>query len=239
MLTSMLCAAAASAVTIGIGSDADTWLRDDVVRGANEYMDVRGGSIDFAGYVRFDLSGLSIDTLDEASLTLTISGGASRNDTLTTGRFGLYGLNNVAGNTPQNWDEATLSETGTNPVGAEWNGVVPLDLTGGRVIDLDMETVAGITETLNPSGGSAVAGTTITITGAPLVAFLQSRIDDDGLVTFILANNDGSDRGYGLATKENVNADWHPVLELTYVPEPTTLALLGLGSLLSLRRRNR
>ena len=212
----MILGAAAQADTVSLGSDADTYLRDDVVRGDLTFMDVRGGGVDFAGYLRFDFSSLGAIDISDASLTLTVSGGASRNDTLVTGRFGLLGLNDIAGNTSQSWDEATLSETGTYPVGSEWNGVVPMDLTGGRVTDLDMESVTGIVENLSAS--SPDPGTTITITGPPLVAFLQARADAGGLVTFILANNDGTDRGYGLATKENTTAGYPPVLDLTYTP---------------------
>lgn len=212
----MIPVAAAYADTVSLGSDADTYLRDDVARGDLTFMDIRGGGVDFAGYLRFDFSSLGAIDISDASLKLTVSGGASRNDTLVDGRFGLYGLNDITGNTSQSWDEVTLTETGTNPVGSEWNGVVPMDLTGGRVTDLDMATVPGIVETLSAS--SPDPGTTITITGPPLVAFLQDRADAGGLVTFILANNDATDRGYGLATKENTTADYPPVLDLTYTP---------------------
>jgi hypothetical protein len=189
--------------------DADTYLRDDTVRGDYEFMDVRGGGNDFAGYLRFNLAELGATTINDASLTLTVSGGASRNDTVTNGRFALYGLNNVAGNTPQNWDETVLMDTNT---GQEWDSSMPMTtaLTNGWITDLD-DNVAGITEICE--GGAP--GDTITISGAPLVAFLQSRLNDNGLATFILCNDDGSDRGYGIATKENSTSTWAPALVLS------------------------
>jgi hypothetical protein len=170
--------------------------------------------MDFAGYLRFDLSEVAAQgagTLQNVSLVLTISGGASRNDTPTTGRFALYGLNNVAGNTPQNWSETVLMDTNT---GQEWNSVMPMTtaLTNGWITDLD-DNVAGISEVIS----GTVVGSTITISGAPLDAFLQSRIDDGGLVTFILANDDGSDRGFGIGSKENATVAYRPRLRLTYV----------------------
>jgi len=206
----------ASAATIMLGAHADTYLRDATVRGGFEFMDVRGGSVDFRGYLRFDLSSLSGQTITGASLKLTVSGGASRNDTLVGGRYATYGLNNDVGNTPQNWDEGTFvpADKGTEDVVA---------LMG--VTDLD-DNVAGISEVLVPAAGSADPGTTVTVSGAPLVSFLQGRLGDSGLATFILSNDDASDRGYGLATKENVNEAYRPMLTIDYVPEPSSLVLL-------------
>src|SRR3972149_1723978 len=107
-----------------------------------------GGSSDFRGYARFDLSSLGSITITGASMKYTVSGGASRNDTIINGRYATYGLNNVVGNTPQNWDETTLVPTlkGTEDVAT---------LTG--VTDLD-DNVAGVSEGLNPAPGRAGGG---------------------------------------------------------------------------------
>jgi hypothetical protein len=220
---------------ITLGSNADTYLRDATVRGGLAFMDVRGAAIDFRGYQRFDLATLGVGSeITSATLTYTVSGGASRNDSLVNTRFALYGLNNVAGNTPQNWDEATFvpASKGTEDV---------TTLTG--VTDLD-DNVAGISEVLNPAAGSANPGTTVTISGAPLVSFLQNRLDDGGLATFILSNDDATDRGFGLASKENATEAWRPTLTIEFdrIPEPSTFALIvtGLGVAASglLRRRS-
>ncbi|HPB91971.1 MAG TPA: DNRLRE domain-containing protein [Anaerohalosphaeraceae bacterium] len=207
-----------SRTIIDTTSDADTYLRGETPRGSYEFMDIRGGSVDFAGYLRFNLSELTMmghGTIKDAVLTLTVSGGASRNDKATNGRFALYGLNTVTGNTPQNWNEATLTAANA---GQEWDGTVPMTtaLNNGWITDLD-DNVAGISEVISGTGD---VGDTITISGAPLEAFLQSRVEDNGLVTFILANDDNSaDRGYGIGTKENANLDYRPKLKLTYVQE--------------------
>ena len=87
----------------------------------------------------------------------------------------------------------------------------------------------GISELFNPVAGSAAAGTTVTVSGAPLVAFLQSRVGDGGLATFILSNDDATDRGYALASKENATEAYRPLLTIEYVPEPATLVLVGLA----------
>jgi hypothetical protein len=195
-------------------SSNDTYLRDATVYGSAEYVDVRGGSVDHAGYIQFDLSSLSAlgpGTLQNVSLTLRKVAG-TRNDTITTGRFSLHGLNNIPGNTPQNWSETTLTENGTVAAGQEWNGAVPMTnaIANGWITDLDGD-VPGISE--------VIANDVITITGSALESFLQSRINDGGLVTFIVACEDSNDRGYGIASKENATPEYRPRLQLTYVLE--------------------
>jgi hypothetical protein len=210
----------AEGATLSLASNADTYLRDATVRGALGFMDVRGAAIDFRGYLRFDLSAIPAgSTINSATLVLTQVTGASRNDATNSGRFALYGLDNVAGNTPQNWDEATfvIGAKGTEDV---------TTLTG--VTDLD-DNVAGITETFV----GASPATVVTVTGAPLANFLQSRFGDGSLATFILSNDDATDRGYGFGTKENANLLAHPVLtiDFTPVPEPGTLGMLVLSGM--------
>jgi hypothetical protein len=220
------CSNSAKAATIPLASSADTYLRDATIRGALGFMDVRGAAIDFRGYLRFDLSAIPAgSTINSATLVLNQVTGASRNDAIVGGRFALYGLNNVAGNTPQNWDEATfvIGTKGTEDVTA---------LTG--VTDLD-DNVAGITETIAGAAGAS----TVTVSGAPLASFLATRFGDGGLATFILSNDDATDRGYGLGTKENANAATHPVLtiDFTPVPEPGTLGMLLLNGVAAIIAR--
>lgn len=93
-----------------------------------------------------------------------------------------------------------------------------------------MEDGVEVTETI-------AGGTVVTITGNALIAFLQSRVNDNGLVTFITTYPGTEGRGYGLATKENATAAYQPMLQITYIPEPATMVLLGLGGLLSIRRK--
>ncbi len=210
---------------IAVGSTADTWMvKDDPnAHGALDYMVVHGGNSDRTGYVRFDLSGLNVQSIKGATLTLFVHGSIPkppyRNDSCVTGRFALYGLNNIPGNTAQDWDEAVLTSAAT---GAEMDWATgAVVTTGGQAVDLD-DGVAGITETVAPtaSPGNASLGATVTITGDALVSFLQSRVDDNGLVTFILKNDDSADRGYGLCTKEFVDEAYRPKLALTAIVKP-------------------
>ncbi len=191
---------------------ADTCMRDSTPRGADGLMDIHG-SAGRAGYVRFDLSALTAmgpGTVENATLTFMKTTGGARNDTIVTSRVGLKGLDDVVDNTVQNWGEMTLS---TDNVGLEHPGSGDYDTS--KITDLDAENGAAVVETI-VNGGAA--GGTITITGADLEAFLQGRVDDNGLVTFIMSFPGTSGRGYALATKENTAGHAAPLLELTYVP---------------------
>jgi hypothetical protein len=200
----------ATAETANLAAAADTYLRDNTDRGTVPFMDVRGGGVDFRGYLRFDLSSVPIDTITAATLTLYQVDGASRNDTITTGRFALYGLNDVVGNTPQNWIETGAGYLNTDNIGLE----SVTALTG--VTDLD-DDVAGITETVV---GAAPDGV-VTVSGDALAAFLQTRSSSGGMVTFILSNDDAIDRGFGIGTKEARSLQpARPVLSLTYTTVP-------------------
>lgn len=217
LVVALLPAICLADVTATITSVADTGIRDATnTYGSDPFMYIYGSPYHM-GYVRFDLNPLSVYSVLDAQLVMTVSGGAPRNDTLTTGRFAPYGLNNIAGNTPQDWDEATLNRSNTG-LEVDWatdGGAMDF----GRITNLDADDGVGTTETLvtAPDGGWA-AGTTITLTGQPLVDFLQSRVDDNGLVTFIIRQRDAGGRGYGLATKENATVEYWPRLEITYVP---------------------
>lgn len=222
LLFSVLSLMAYADVTTTVTSAADTGIRDATnTYGADPYMYIYGAPYHM-GYVRFNLAPLSIYTVLNAQLVMTVSGGAPRNDSLVTGRWAVHGLNNVSGNTPQDWNELTLNRSNTG-LEVEWTGQT-LDIAGGRVTNLDADDGVGTTETIvNGPGGSYAAGTTLTLvdsaTGSkPLVNFLQSRVNDNGLVTFIIRQDAGGSRGYGLATKENATQTYWPYLQITYIP---------------------
>ena len=134
------------------------------------------GTSDRVAYLRFDLSGLTIEDLTDATLTLYKQPG-SRNDTIVTPRFKNYGLTNAAGNTSQTWDESTLS---TANVGVEYTNVGGDGVDVSQLFNLDADNGANITESINNTTGAPQ-----TLTGPDLVAFLESRVADEGLVTFI------------------------------------------------------
>lgn len=210
---------------------ADTYVRNQPGTENNNYGTVDHvylysytGSRDYYGYVRFDLSSLGLGTqIMDASLTFTKVQTTERNDTLTAGRFRALGLLDVAGNTPQNWDELALT---WNTKGLEYVSENTYDAT--RVVDFD-----------GTAGNEVVTTTTATISGPNLVSFLNNRLAADGLATFIVdfATTE-SGRGYGLGSKENSDQATRPQLTVV-VPEPTTIGLGLAGLVLLLSRRSR
>ncbi len=200
--------------TVAVGSDADTWLRDGQGPfGGGTYM-YTAGNYNYVSYLRFDLSAYDDADITDASLTLTKDPTAPRADTLITGRFALHGLNNVAGNTSQNWDESTLTSA---LAGDEWDIDTAMvdSIADGRVVNLDGDD-AGINII------ESTDGTTMTVTGADLDSFLQARANDGGLATFIITFGDYTSRGIGYSTKEHTTESVRPVLEITYTPNATS-----------------
>ncbi|HLP77047.1 MAG TPA: DNRLRE domain-containing protein [Candidatus Paceibacterota bacterium] len=227
--------------TNSLVSSADTFVRFGVNQNVNygtaNYLDLyaNGTARDYFGYVRFDLSTIPLDAVvTGATLTFTkVDGlGSTRSDGITTARFRVLGLNNVAGNTPQDWSETGLT---FDTRGSEWTAANTFD--AARVTDFD--GALG-----NESVSGSASGSTASISGNNLVLFINGFLSS-GAVTFI-ADQAGTDagRGYGLATREYgaTSATAVPTLTLVYtVPEPSSLAVLGLGGFLIAvaRRKNR
>jgi hypothetical protein len=206
--------------------EADTFVRFGINQNVNygtlEYLDLFGNGTarDFFAYVRFNLSALPPEAqIMDATLRFTKVTGGTRNDTLTTGRFRVLGLNDVPGNTPQNWDELTLT---FDTIGAEWVSANTYD--PNRITDLD-----GANEVADNTTGIASIG------GPALVNFLTTRLAAGGLVTFIVdfATTEAG-RGFAFGSRENSNPDARPQLTVAWIPEPAMPALLALGAFLLL-----
>ncbi|MCP5531641.1 MAG: PEP-CTERM sorting domain-containing protein [Akkermansiaceae bacterium] len=240
----------ASAATVNLSASADStvWYRvgqwDNLLSGSYDQVDFYsfsdGSAISAFGYFQFDLSSLGggpTISIDSVTLTLTqvatnpdyegIGSHSTRNDALTTDRVQLYGLADVAGNTPQNWTEGlSYAQTGGEMnLSVEANAskaADPFNVAGGRAVDFS---------TLD-----SVSSGVVTLTGGSVASFVQSRYNDDGFVTFLLDFN-ASGRGAAVYSSEATSGQ--PVLSITYsvVPEPSAALLGGLGLIGLLRRR--
>jgi hypothetical protein len=151
-------------------------------------------------------------------------------------------LNDVVGNTPQDWNEATLSY---NTSGDE----VPGD---GDATTQDLGTIGtsgtedlwllGDLPGLNPNPG----GESVDFSSTELVDFLNSRAG--GLATLLIVNSDGTNRELLFGTREAAGSA--PTLTinptggalaasntLAAVPEPSTAMLLTIAMACGLARR--
>lgn len=163
---------------------ADTEIRYGANMGINyggsEQLTTRQNDVaprDFVAYIRFDLSSIS-GSITDATLAMTRAGG----DSLAAERVRFLGLDNVAGNTAQDWDEDTLT---WNTAGAEINtNIYPDPVVGSspfhissRVTDFESGT-SNIVET--------VTDTKAAISGTALAEWLEARRKDGGMATLIV-----------------------------------------------------
>ena len=208
--TATLAPAALKAVAIAGDAGAPTFTAQNV--GASYELRARdfatGAVRNNVVYLRFDLSSLKKTIFQTASITFNRVAG----DTLTTGRFSLYGLQNVTGNLAQEW-------TATNfAYGAEFDpsmfydafastGVCPIN--GANVADFSQQ--------------EAVSGNAATLNTQAFMDFLQARANAGGSATLILgmpsqgANND---KKLSYAFAGYADATLPVSLKVTYSPVP-------------------
>lgn len=178
------------------------------------------GSTTRKGYIRFDTSSIT-GAVTAASLDLVVSqidSGIGNNDQTIY----IYGLTDE---TLDNWAPATTT----------WANA-PANNTGSAYqADLTKASLLGTFKLDHNGDKAAPVGTVVGLSNQALINFLNS--DTNGRVTFILGRT-GTGGGLNLLFASDTHATLAPPT-LTIVPEPATLATLGLWGLIAVGRRRR
>ncbi|WP_227021219.1 DNRLRE domain-containing protein [Oceaniferula marina] len=207
---------------------------DTVIHGAetiitNKY-DIGGGVHVRIGYLKFDLSAYAGQTITSAQLTLTAAGtsGAIPDNTA----FTLYGLKGTAAG--NDWSEDTLTGADRPAGNGHGNHLDENDLYSGSASGL-------LSFNASPADGGVF---NIGAGNADLLSFLNAtkELTTGNVVTFMFnlssADNDNTMNWY---TKEDVgigSGSRGSTLSLA-VPEPSSVALLGLGGIALIMRRRK
>jgi hypothetical protein len=245
VLLGLLCAAVAQAagfdVTTAFGSGADGYIQNDSSKGPtvttgmtyNRGMEMRNylsGTTDRLKmlYLRFDISSVPSDKLAGAILKLNVNNMNSCSIFAET--WDVYGLIDETGD---NWTESTTSYSTAPGLVSAPLGSYAFD--PARMTKLGIMSVNALKSTAAlPTQGLKVSNTT----DLNLDSFIAA--DTNKLLTFAIINtNTCSANGDVWFTSKDSTAQYliGPLPTLTFVPEPATMLILGLGSLMVVRRK--
>ncbi len=185
--------------TITLDTVADTyvnaWITDDTPAdiayglNTNGWMTIRSRATAptyrmQVCYIRFDLTNYT--SLDAATLILTELEESSAGANVAN----VYGLPDVAGLTPQNWNEATLTY---NTTGDEL--IVPFPTNAYPLVTSNLVSLGVLPDT------SGVEGSTVSFSSAALDSFLETRLGNTA--TLLLVQPYDRDRQIAFATRES------------------------------------
>jgi hypothetical protein len=227
-------------ITTATGNGADVSIQNDSQNMGTSAVVFNGAGADFRRFdmtrakgvlLRFDISTLTGD-LNDAMLSFDYNHNRDRN-------LLVIGLTDES---LDNWDEATTAYNNAPGILQPVDGGNAYD-SGLFSLDNSKITLLGQTPILDTRNfpplapnGRALHSTDPMV--VPLGTFLSS--DTNGLVTFLLfhAVTDNNATG-NITTKESTTGFRAPTLSTIAIPEPSALALLGIGglALVGLRRK--
>ncbi len=174
-------------------------------------------------WIKFDISGLDVSSLASAQLRLTF---VSNPDTCSVSAVNDDYTVGMDWNNNLTWNNAPGNYTSSDGVNADMAGITQEQLR--TELDSTKTTLVG---TLDYSSATA-SGEQFYINVLPIL-----QADTDGIVQFVLHNSHGY-TVLGSNYDGDQNGDvYYPALITSTVPEPATLFLMGLGGLLSQRKR--
>ena len=203
----------AEAAMVQKGTSSPGGTASDVVRVKNAGTDQRTRK----SWLKYDIAALDFEAASGSSVEFELTSFNNTNRDGNTFEFELFGMTDEG---LDDWTSATIT----------WDNAPGNDMQDGREasgpgVDPALTTSLGTFSVVQDGTGNHGS---FTISGQALADFINGATNDE--LTMILISN--SDEG---APGPEIDFDSSPTL--TVIPEPASLALLGAGGLLLLRRR--
>ena len=235
LLAVLLMAGPALGAYVELTTVADTDIRQgapDYAKGNRTYHYICNTSGNSGkAYIKFELPA---DFGTATSVTLNLHCGAVHPSSYG-GEMNVHGL--LDGAVGNDWRDLSPGSIPGQPYsdGLTWNNAPANDTSSGYQFTSDATGVLG---TFMMTGGryGGYVGEEYNVSTPDLLNFINTDTDDQ--VTFMIGRVGVSSAWHGIAARE-MGSQPGPILKLTYepVPEPVTMMLLGLGGVLTLRRR--
>lgn len=180
---------------------------------------------DRVSFVRFDSTGLTPANVTAATLRLTLGANASPAGLVLQ----IFGIPDAATN--ENFDASTVTFANSGYTTGTGSPIAN-DATDNTVLDSVLTLLGTI--------ATPTISTTYTFSSPELLSFLQA--DTNGIASFVLTTTTITSGGTStpvFVSTEGGTADTAPALLVQSIPEPTALAIFGLGGCAAVARRRR
>lgn len=243
-----LCFSSMAQAAIILNPEADTEIRynNTADRSSSGFINIKNSgdasAVTRKGYFSFDLSSFTSGTATAASEFKIVLQSLTGVDFDSGNNFlNVYGLNDATGvgtGFGEDWGVNQTTMTYNTSTGGFWVAPANDIASGNSVIEGTNAFEATLLGTI-AIPDSPILGQEYTFTGSSLADFLNA--DTNNLATLILTRGGGGNSGsnFSPGSVENTNAARRPTLTITAVPEPSSLAMLGLAGVTMIVRRRR